>query len=89
MQRDQETIRYFHPSPTASKSPVLWAAVVPPAEKLQGAGKGAPLFVNIGGGHGYQCAAFRDATVEHFSGCIINPDLAETLAEAPKYDKSR
>ncbi len=86
MQQDQETIRYFHPSLTAFESSVSWTAVVPLAEKLQEADKNVPLFVDIGGGHGYQCAAFRKATAEHFPGRVINQDLPETLAEAPKYE---
>lgn len=61
-------------------------SVVPLAERLRGADKNVPLFVDIGGGHGYQCAAFRKATAEHFHGRVINQDLPETLAEAPKYE---
>ena len=86
MQQDQETIRYFHPSLTAFESSVSWTAVVPLAEKLREADKNVPLFVDVGGGHGYQCAAFRKATAEHFPGRVINQDLPETLAEAPKYE---
>ncbi|KAL9113315.1 MAG: hypothetical protein Q9227_002650 [Pyrenula ochraceoflavens] len=86
MQEDQEAIKWFHPSLTAFKSPVEWTAVVPLSEKLQDAGNDEPLFVDIGGGHGYQCAAFRKATKESFSGRVINQDLQETLAEAPQYD---
>ena len=86
MQKDTETIRYFHPSLTAFKSPVIWTTVVPLAEKLQDADKNKPLFVDVGGGHGYQCAAFREATRERFSGRVINQDLPPTLAEAPKYE---
>jgi hypothetical protein len=86
MQQDQETIRYFHPSLTAFESPIAWTAVVPLAEKLRDADKNAPLFVDVGGGHGFQCAAFRKATAEKFPGRVINQDLPETLAEAPKYE---
>ena len=85
MQRDQEVIRYFHPSLAAFKSPIAWTSVVPLAEKLQHAEKTVPLFVDVGGGHGAQCVAFRDATSAQFSGRVINQDLPETLAEAPKY----
>ena len=88
MQQDQEALRSFHPSLTAFKSPVEWTAVVPLAEKLREADKNAPLFVDVGGGHGYQCAAFRKATEENFPGRVINQDLPETLAEAPKYDNT-
>ena len=86
MQQDKEVIRYFHPSLTAFKSPAAWTAVVPLAEKLQDADKNAPLFVDVGGGHGYQCAAFRKATAGRFSGRVINQDLPPTLAEAPEYE---
>ena len=86
MQQDQEAIRYFHPSLTAFESSISWTTVVPLAEKLREADKNVPLFVDVGGGHGYQCAAFRKATAAHFPGRVINQDLPETLAEAPKYE---
>jgi demethylsterigmatocystin 6-O-methyltransferase len=83
LQQDPETIRYFQQSLAAFESPISWTTAVPLAEKLQEADKNAPLFVDIGGGHGSQCAAFRKAT-EHFPGRVINQDLPETLASAPK-----
>lgn len=86
IQQDSETIRYFHPHLTAFKSPVSWTTVVPLAEKLQKVDSDVPLFVDVGGGHGFQCAAFREATKERFPGRVINQDLPPTLAEAPKYD---
>lgn len=86
MQQYEEKIRYFHPSLTAFESPSLWTTVVPLTEKLQEADGKAPLFVDVGGGHGYQCRDFRKATKEKFPGRVINQDLPETLAEAPKYD---
>ncbi|PQE06383.1 O-methyl transferase B protein [Rutstroemia sp. NJR-2017a WRK4] len=86
LQNSPEIIRYFYPSLTAFKSPVSWTSVVPLAEKLKDADANAPLFVDVGGGHGYQCAAFREATREQFPGRVINQDLPGTLAEAPKYE---
>ncbi|KAM3071367.1 hypothetical protein ACMFMG_008959 [Clarireedia jacksonii] len=86
IQNEPEIIRYFYPSLTAFKSPVSWTSVVPLAEKLKDADKNAPLFVDVGGGHGYQCAAFREATRDQFPGRVINQDLPGTLAEAPKYE---
>jgi demethylsterigmatocystin 6-O-methyltransferase len=86
MQNDPEIIRYFYPSLTAFKSPVSWTSVVPLAEILKNEDKNAPLFVDVGGGHGYQCAAFREATRDQFPGRVINQDLPGTLAEAPKYE---
>ena len=86
IQQHPETIRYFHPSITAFESPVAWTSVLPLGEMLRDADKNAPLFVDVGGGHGYQCAAFRKATAEHFPGRVINQDLPPTLAEAPKYE---
>jgi demethylsterigmatocystin 6-O-methyltransferase len=53
-------------------------------KKLHRVDQNAPLFVDIGGGHGSQCTAFRKATEGHFSGRVINQDLPETLASAPK-----
>jgi demethylsterigmatocystin 6-O-methyltransferase len=83
LQQDPETIRYFQQSLSAFESPVSWTTAIPFAEKLRGADKNAPLFVDIGGGHGSQCAAFRKTTVEHFPGRVINQDLPQTLATAP------
>jgi hypothetical protein len=85
-QQFPERIKHFHPSITAFKSPRLWTSVVPLAEKLKDADKNAPLFVDVGGGHGYQCEAFRNATRKEFPGRVINQDLPPTLAEAPKYE---
>lgn len=84
LQRDPEAIQYFQASLAAFESPVSWTTAVPLIEKLQGADQNAPLFVDIGGGHGSQCAAFRKAIAGHFSGRVINQDLPETLASAPK-----
>jgi demethylsterigmatocystin 6-O-methyltransferase len=86
LQNRPEIIRYFYPSLTAFKSPVSWTSVVPLAEKLKDADDNAPIFVDVGGGHGYQCAAFREATRAQFPGRVINQDLPGTLAEAPKYE---
>lgn len=86
-QEQEEMISHFHPHLTAFKSPVLWTSVVPLGEMLQGADADKPLFVDVGGGHGFQCEAFRNATAERFpSGRVINQDLPETLSEAPHYD---
>jgi len=86
LQQDPETIKYFHPSLTAFQSPVSWPSVVPLAEKLQDTDNNAPLFVDVGGGHGYQCSAFRKATADQFPGRVICQDLPETLSVAPKYE---
>ncbi|CAG8958658.1 hypothetical protein HYFRA_00011499 [Hymenoscyphus fraxineus] len=86
IQKDPETIRFFYPSLIAHQSPVTWTSVFPLHERLKDADQNAPLFVDVGGGHGYQCAAFRKATEERFSGRVINQDLPGTLAAAPKYE---
>ncbi|KAF7948887.1 hypothetical protein EAE96_008069 [Botrytis aclada] len=86
VQNVPEIIKYFYPSLTAFKSPVSWTSVVPLVEKLREADTNVPLFVDIGGGHGYQCDAFRKATAEHLlPGRVVLQDLPGTLAEAPKY----
>ncbi|KAL9622889.1 MAG: hypothetical protein Q9160_002815 [Pyrenula sp. 1 TL-2023] len=85
-QQDKDAIRYFHASLTAFKSPIEWTAAIPLAEKLREADENAPLFVDVGGGHGNQCMAFRKATKESFSGRVVSQDLPETLAEAPKHE---
>jgi hypothetical protein len=87
LQQDSETIRIFHPSITAFDSPISWTSAIPLVTMLQGADQHKPIFVDVGGGHGRQCAAFRNATAEHhFQGRVINQDLPETLAWAPEYE---
>jgi demethylsterigmatocystin 6-O-methyltransferase len=83
IQKDPETLRYFYPSLTAFTSPVSWASAVSLDEKLKKADSQKPLFVNIGGGHGYQCDSFRKAIANRFIGRVINQGLPRTLAEAP------
>lgn len=82
LQQDPDKIRYFQKSLSTFESPISWTTAVPLAEKLQGTDKNTPLFVDIGGGHGSQCAAFRKAT--QLPGRVINQDLPETLASAPE-----
>ncbi|TVY21109.1 Demethylsterigmatocystin 6-O-methyltransferase [Lachnellula arida] len=86
-QEQEELLACFHSHLTAFKSPVLWTSVVPLAEILQGADTNKPIFVDVGGGHGFQCEAFRNAVAKRFpGGRVINQDLPETLSEAPHYD---
>lgn len=82
MQQDPEAIRYFQQSLAAFESPISWLSAVPLAKKLEGADSDAPIFVDVGGGFGSQCAAFRKAT--DIPGRVINQDLPQTLASAPK-----
>ena len=86
MQQHPETVSTFQPSLSTFESPTSWTTVVPLKEILSGMDGSVPLFVDIGGGYGFQCAAFRKATSEQFSGRVINQDLSETLASAPKYE---
>lgn len=75
MRNNQRTIRYFHPSLTAFESPVSWSIVAPLAKLLEGTDYERPLFVDVGGGHGFQCAAFREATKDKIPmGRVINHD---------------
>lgn len=82
LQQDPDTIRYFQNSLAAFESPVSWTTAVPLTERLQGTDKTTLLFVDIGGGHGSQCTAFRKAT--QVPGRVINQDLPQTLASAPE-----
>lgn len=81
LQQDPEYIRYFQESLSTFESPVSWTTAFPLDEKLKGASGDAPLFVDIGGGHGSQCASFRKAT--ELPGRVINQDLPQTLGSAP------
>lgn len=81
-----EVIRDFFPSLNAFKSPITWAQVIPLDEKFQDTDKDAPLFVDLCGGHGAQCAALRKAITGRFSDRVINQDLTKTPSEAPRYD---
>lgn len=62
LQQDPEAIRYFQQSLAAFESPTSWTKVVPVLENLNGSDNSTPLFVDIGGGAGSQCVAFREAT---------------------------
>lgn len=84
VQSHPDIMKYFFPSLSAFASPTTWAHVVPLDEKLKDMDSNAPLFVDIGGGQGAQCAAFYKAISGRFSGRVINQDLPETLAYAPR-----
>lgn len=85
LQKDPETIAHFHPFLHTSASAVSWTPFVPLAEYLKDADANTPLFVDIGGAFASECVAFRKAT-KGVAGRVINQDLSETLAVAPKYD---
>lgn len=84
LQQDPENINYLLKSLRAYESPISWTTAVPLTEKLQGTDENTPIFVDIGGGHGSQCAAFRKAT--QVPGRVINQDLPQTLATAPEIE---
>jgi hypothetical protein len=84
LQQDSEKIRYFQEGLSTFESPTSWTNAVPLTEKLQGSDENAPLFVDIGGGYGSQCAVFRKAT--QLPGRVICQDLPETVASAPKHE---
>ena len=63
--------------------PKPWTDGISLAEKLQSADKSAPLFLDVGGGSGHQCVAFRKATAERFPGRVILQDLPGALDAAP------
>jgi demethylsterigmatocystin 6-O-methyltransferase len=69
-----------------TNSPQPWTAFVPLVSKLKEADRTAPLFVDVGGGPGFQCAAFKLATQDHYQGRIILQDLPQTLDRAPSHD---
>ena len=57
-----------------------------PDERLRGTDASTPIFVDIGGGHGFQCAAFgAAAAAAGWPGRVIHQDLPGTLAAAPAY----
>ena len=62
-----------------------WTSAVPLRERLHSADIDAPLFVDVGGGPGTQCVAFRKAVKGDNSlasgGRIILQDLPETLEQ--------
>ena len=86
MQQQPEVLHNCQTSLLTLQSPISWTSVVPIDQKLSSIDDGAaPVFVDIGGGHGFQCDAFNCATSGQFSGRIIHQDLAGTLAAAPSY----
>ena len=57
---------------------------------MESAEKTAPLFVDVGGGLGLQCVAFKQAILKlvegPFEGRLIHQDLPETLNQAPCHE---
>lgn len=66
--------------------PKPWTDAVEFTNRLQSADRNAPLFVDVGGGPGGQCTAFRKVTAERFPGRVVLQDLPGVLDMAPAQD---
>ena len=58
-----------------------WLAVHPVEAETRGWAADAPVFVNVGGGIGHQCAEFK-ARYPNVPGNVILQDLPEVIAQA-------
>ncbi|KAK0630990.1 O-methyl transferase B [Bombardia bombarda] len=84
-------MEHFHVYMTLRRQVALsWLAVYPVEEETAAlsdsdsdsdSDKERPLYVNVGGGSGVQCAQFRDR-YPHIPGRVILQDLPETVAQA-------
>ena len=83
MQSQRDILGNFLGQLPCLESPQPWTAAVPLVSHLQNAEKDAPLFVDVSGGPGFQCAAFKKAIGDEFKGKIILQDLPQTLDQVP------
>ena len=86
LQQDSDSMQNLHASLGAFDGPVSWMTVVALDDKLRDSDENTVLLVDIGGGPGLQCAEFRKATAGRFVGRVVNQDLPNTLAGAPKHE---
>ncbi|KAI1463631.1 S-adenosyl-L-methionine-dependent methyltransferase [Daldinia caldariorum] len=73
----------FHTYHALRRQPdVTWLSVYPVETEAAGWPVGEPLYVNVGGGVGHQCAQFKEK-YPRLDGRVILQDLPHTVAEAP------
>lgn len=83
MMKHPEQLHHFNKYMSLRRQTELsWLAVYPVREEASGlADPERPLYVNVGGGIGHQCAQFKDMYPE-LPGRIILEDLPGTVAQA-------
>ena len=63
------------------KPSVSWLSVYPVEEEAEGWDSLAPVYVNMGGGIGHQCAQFKER-FPHVPGRVILQDLPHSISNA-------
>ncbi|KAI0407023.1 S-adenosyl-L-methionine-dependent methyltransferase [Xylaria palmicola] len=77
-----ENLAYFNNFMAFRREPELsWLTVYPVEEQIQGWDPEKPVYVNIGGGIGHQCAQFLDK-YPYTPGRVILQDLPHSIAKA-------
>ncbi|KAI0543160.1 S-adenosyl-L-methionine-dependent methyltransferase [Xylaria digitata] len=77
-----ENLGYFNDFMAFRRQPELsWLSVYPVHQRTTGWVSDRPLFVNIGGGVGHQCAQFKEKYPE-LLGRVILQDLPHSIAKA-------
>lgn len=77
-----ENMAYFNDYMASRRGPELgWLSVYPVREEAAGWSADRPLYVNIGGNIGHQCAEFRDRYPD-LPGRVVLQDLAHSIAAA-------
>lgn len=77
-----EHLAYFNDYMALRRQPELsWLAVYPVEEEAKGLDAGRPIYVNIGGGIGHQCAQFKEK-YPSLPGRVILQDLPHSIAQA-------
>lgn len=77
-----ENLKYFQDYMALRREPEhTWLAVYPVAEEAKGWDSSRPIYVNMGGGIGHQCAQFK-AYFPDVPGRVILQDLPYTIEKA-------
>ena len=77
-----DKLKHFNDYMSLRRSPnVSWLSVYPVEEETNGWDPTAPVYVNMGGGIGHQCAQFKER-FPHVQGRVILQDLSHSIDKA-------
>ncbi|KAJ2999001.1 hypothetical protein NUW58_g141 [Xylaria curta] len=77
-----EELQYFNDYMALRRKPeISWLSVYPVEKEAAGCGNTRPIYVNIGGGIGHQCAQFKDK-YPALAGRVILQDLPHSISNA-------
>lgn len=77
-----EALQYFNDFMALRRQPdISWLSVYPVEKEAAGCDSARPVYVNIGGGIGHQCAQFKDK-YPALAGRVILQDLPHSISNA-------